>query len=411
MKKRRFSLALILVAAMLLPLTPSAVLPARAVTQAEIDALKSDASGLASQRKDIQKQLKAIQADKSKAQDKKKLLEQQINIIDQEIENLKAQVANYEQLIAEKEGDLAAAQTREREQYELFCKRIRYMEEKGETSYWAILFSSSDFSEMLDNFMMIEEIIQYDNGVMDSLTTLQGLIEEDKTELEGIRAGLKEAQEEQEAAEQELQAQEAEVDKLIKEISGQEAELQAMEEELRKAANAMDAEIKKKERELAEQIAKVVSESGFRWPLDAGKNTLTSLYGPRKDPFTGKAANHTGIDIPAAKGTPIYASKSGMVTTSTLGSGGYWSYGNYVVISHSDGTSTLYAHMNKRNVKEKQVVKQGDVIGYVGTTGRSTGNHLHFEIRKNGVRVDPIDYFPDKVLYYSSKNGTTKLEH
>lgn len=138
------------------------------------------------------------------------------------------------------------------------------------------------------------------------------------------------------------------------------------------------------------------SESGFLWPLP-GRYNLSSLFGSRKHPITGKANNHTGIDIPASSGTSILAAKSGVVTTSTYNN----SYGNYVVVSHSDGTSTLYAHMVRRNCSKGDTVSQGQVIGYVGTTGSSTGNHLHFEVRVNGSRVDPINYFTDLPLTIS----------
>ncbi|MCI8421955.1 MAG: peptidoglycan DD-metalloendopeptidase family protein [Lawsonibacter sp.] len=410
MQKKKFSfrwLALALTFALLLPLAPAAVPTASAVTQAEINALKSDANKLDQQKKDIQSQLKAVQADKDKAQDQKELLEQQIGIINQAIRNLQNQISMYEELIAEKEAELAEAQAREEEQYELFCQRIRFMEEAGETSYWSILFSSKDFSDLLDNFIMVEEIIQYDNGIMDSLMALQAAIEERKTSLKETKAELDAAKAEQEAAKSELKAQEAEVDRLIAEISAKEGELQAAEAALRKAANAMDAEIKRLEREMAAQISQVVSESGFMWPLKSSINTLSSLYGSRKDPINGSASNHTGIDIPAASGTPIYAAKSGVVTTSKQAG----SYGNHVVVSHSDGTSTLYAHMSRRNATVGQTVKQGDVIGYVGTTGRSTGNHLHFEIRINGNRTDPLNYFKDKTLYYKSGGKTVVLPH
>ena len=138
------------------------------------------------------------------------------------------------------------------------------------------------------------------------------------------------------------------------------------------------------------------SESSFLWPLP-GRYNLSSLYGSRKHPVTGKANNHTGIDVPAPSGTPIQACKSGVVTTSTYNN----SYGNYVVVSHSDGTSTLYAHMSRRNASKGQTVSQGQVIGYVGTTGSSTGNHLHLEIRVNGSRRDPINYFQSLPLTIS----------
>ncbi len=399
-------LSVLLILAVLLPLNPAVVLPVSAVTQEEIDRLKSGASNLAGQKKELQEQLKAIQADKSQAQQKKNLLEKQINVIEDEIQNLNEQIQKYEELIAGKEQELAETEEKERVQYQLFCQRIRVMEEDGQASYWSILFSSSDFSDLLDNFMMIEEIIEYDNGIMDNLLALHKQIETEKADLEQDQANLESAKKEQESAQKELETQESEVDKLIQEISGKETEAAAAIQKLEADAKAMDAEIKRKEKELAAQIANVPSESGFLWPL-TNYNTLSSLFGSRIHPVTGKPNNHTGIDIPAPKGTPILASKSGVVVTSAY----HNSYGNYVVVGHSDGTSTLYAHMSKRNVSEGQTVKQGAVVGYVGTTGSSTGNHLHFEVRVNGNRVDPVNYFKDKTLYVTYLGHKVLLEH
>lgn len=386
-----------LVALMVLPVLPDAVvLPASAVTQAEINQMKEDAAALKKQRAELQKQLKAIQADKSKALDQKALLEQQINATQAEINNIAAQITQYDQLIAQKETELAATEEKERAQYELFCKRVREMEEQGEVSYWSILFSSDGFSDLLDNAMMVEEIMDYDNQVMNELIAIREQIEADKTALETARQEQKDAKAEQEAAKAELKSQQAQVDALIAEISGQESQVKAAEAKLQAAANAADAEIRAAEKELASQIANVPSESGFLWPLP-GRYNLSSLYGSRKHPVTGKANNHTGIDVPAPSGTPIQACKSGVVTTSTYNN----SYGNYVVVSHSDGTSTLYAHMSRRNASKGQTVSQGQVIGYVGTTGSSTGNHLHLEIRVNGSRRDPINYFQSLPLTIS----------
>ena len=402
---RRF-LGLALILAMALPLTgPGLVVDVSAVTQEEIDALKNKSSGLAAQKAEIQNRLKEVQADKNAALQRKQLLESQISLLRQEIDSTNELIAMYDRLIAEKTAELEQAETEEAAQFDLFCRQMRLMEEQGETSYWGILFSSSDFAELLDNYMMVEEIIEYDNRVIDGLVALQERVASD-------RAGLETAQAEQEevkaglvAAQNELKAQEAEADKVIAEIKGQEDQLKSMEAELQKAAAELDAQIKAKEREFAAQIANVPSESGFLWPLSSGYNVLTSLFGPRPHPVTGKPNNHTGIDISAPKNTKIYAAKSGVVTTSTYNS----SYGEYVVVSHSDSTSTLYAHMTTRNVREGQTVKQGDVVGYVGSTGSSTGNHLHFEVRVNNARQDPVNYFKDKALYARSDGMTLPL--
>ena len=133
------------------------------------------------------------------------------------------------------------------------------------------------------------------------------------------------------------------------------------------------------------------------WPLTNYKN-LSSLFAGRKDPFTGKPATHSGIDVPAPKGTPVLAAKSGVVITSAYNSGGY---GNYVVVSHGNGNTTLYAHLSARSVKEGDTVKQGQVVGKVGSTGRSTGNHLHYEIRVNNARIDPVTKYTG--LTYKNK--------
>ena len=382
------------VAVSLLPET--VVVPASAVTQAEIDAMREEADDLKSQQKEIQAKLDALEADQANAMERKTLLEQQINATQAEINTIAAQIAKYDELIAQKQEELSQAEAEEQAQYELFCERVRYMEEQGEVSYWSILFSSKDFADLLDNAMMVEEIMDYDNQVMDQLIALREQIEQDKAELETARQEQQDAKAEQEAAQANLQAQESEVDALLSQISNQEDELEAREAQLRAASDAATAEIAAAERELAAQIANVPSESGFLWPLP-GRYNLSSLFGSRKHPITGKANNHTGIDIPASSGTSILAAKSGVVTTSTYNN----SYGNYVVVSHSDGTSTLYAHMVRRNCSKGDTVSQGQVIGYVGTTGSSTGNHLHFEVRVNGSRVDPINYFTDLPLTIS----------
>ncbi len=406
----RRAVVLLLALVMFLPLTgPGMVLETSAVTQAEIDALKGNAGKLAEQKKDIQAQLKAVQADKSNALKKKELLEDQIDLIRQEIANINEQIAMYDQLIAEKTVELERAEADEKAQFDLFCQRMRHMEEQGETSYWSILFASGDFSELLDNYMMIEEIIQYDNQVIDSLVSLQEKVTNDRTALEEAQSEQEEAKARQMAAQDELKAQEDEVDKLITEISAQEDLLEEMEEELNKAAKALDAQIKAKEREYAAQVANVPSESGYLWPLPGGYNTISSLAGGRIHPVTGKPGNHAGIDIPAPSGTNIYAAKSGVVIHAAKGTGSSWSYGNYVIVSHSDGTSTLYAHMSRIGCKEGQTVKQGDVVGYVGTTGRSTGNHLHFEVRSGSTRKDPVNYFKDKSLYVQSRGKKVAL--
>ena len=396
MKRRAIpaiSLALVVLfsASFLLALPGAVSMPASAVTQAEIDALKESAGELEQQQKEIQAQLNAIAADKDEALEQKSLLEQQINVIQSEINNIDAQIAKYDELISQKEDELAQLEQQEAEQYQLFCERVRYMEEEGEVSYWAILFNAEDFSDMLDRFMMVEEIMAYDNAIMDELLATQAQIEQEKAELEEARTAQEEARQKQADAKARLKSQQAEVDALISQISSQEDELEAMEAKLQAAAKAMDNEIARKERELQAQLAAqgvtVVSEKGFKWPSYA--TTITSLFGSRTHPVTGRPRCPFRRQRRYPLQCGCWAAKSGVVLTSTYNS----SYGNYVVISHANGESTLYAHMSKRLVSEGDKVTQGQTIGLVGTTGSSTGNHLHFEVRLNGQRQDPLNYF------------------
>ena len=393
-------LAALMALLMLLPILANIfVSPSYAVTQGEIDSLKGDAKDLKAQQQELKEQLKEIAADKNKALERKKNLENQIYAVEQEIANIAAQIEKYNELIAQKEEELAQSEREQQEQYELFCQRVRLMEEQGEVSYWSILFSSSDFADLLDRFMMVEEIIDYDNAVMERLIAMQKKIEADKASLEQSRREQEEAKAEEEAAKAELQSLKKDVEKTLAEIQDKEEEVKKAEQELQNAAAKMDAEIRRKEAQLAAQLAAannpIVSESGFQWPLP-GRYRLSSLFAGRVHPITGKYHHHTGIDIPAPGGTPILAAKSGVVLTSERGS----SYGNYVVISHGGGQTTLYAHMSSRAVSEGQTVKQGQTIGYVGSTGSSTGNHLHLEVRINGTRKDPQAYFPDIKFSY-----------
>lgn len=397
------------------------------VTQEQIDALKDKSDDIASQRKKLQEQIAEAKKDKNAAMEQKKLIEQEINLVEDNILNLSTQIETYNQIISQREELLIQTQEAEAEQYELFCQRVRYMEEHGQDSYWAVLFQATSFSDLLDRFTMVEEIIEYDNSVMEHLTDIRDKINLTKTELEDARADLDGAKAREMAEKEELKIQRLEVEALIKTISAQESELQKAEDHLRSAASEMDGEITKKEQDLkayqewlkAQQGASssdsgnsgggITSAQGFLWPISPSVrnyNYLSSFFGSRRHPITNRAENHTGVDIPVAGGTPIFASKSGVITIS----GYHWSYGNYVVVSHTDGYSTLYAHMSKRAAKEGQVVEQGQVIGYVGTTGSSTGNHLHFEVRINGARKDPLLYFKGSTLYAYSGGKTVAVD-
>ena len=390
-------LALLMAVLMVLPMVTMVLQTAGAATQeelqAQIDEGKSQVADLNDQIDALGDQLSSIQSDKNKALEQKSLLEQQINALNASISSVSATIAQYDQLIAEKETEVAETQAKEEEQYALFCKRVRVMEEMGTVSYWDILFGASNFSDLLDRATMVSEIMDYDNKIMDELAATRKALQAQQESLEASRADQQAQKDELESQKSTLNAKKTEVDQLIESIKADEAKLEQAEAALKAEADRIDAEIVQRQKELQALIAagqiSFDPGSGWQWPVP-GYYTITSIFGPRSHPITGRPGNHTGTDIAAPGGTKILSARGGVVTISTYNS----SYGNYVVVQHDNGISTLYAHMNSRAVSEGDVVSQGQVLGYVGTTGSSTGNHLHLEFRVNGSRTDALDYYP-----------------
>ena len=397
--KRKHPKLRLLCGILILALFTSAASQAGAVTQSEIDALKKEQQESQAKQQQLKEQLAGVKEDQAAAQQKRQILAQQLDAINAEIANIDAQIAYYDGEIALKEVERGEAEKREAEQYELFCQRVRMMEEQGTVSYWSILFNAGSFSDLLDRIADVDAVMAYDNKIMDQLIATRQELERLQGELESARAEEQEAREQQEAKKAEQQAKVAEAQKLLDQINADVAEVNRQMEAEDAAAASLQAEITRKQKQLEEErkqqnVTLPPTGSGYQWPLPAGNLTLTSAFGYRMHPIDLVPHSHTGIDVSAAGGTPIYAAKGGQVIMSEYGSGVNWSYGNFVVIDHGDGTTTLYAHMSSRAVSEGQLVTQGQTIGYVGNTGNSKGNHLHFEVRVNGQRVDPEGCFP-----------------
>ena len=397
--KRKHPKLRLLCGILILALFTSAASQAGAVTQSEIDALKKEQQESQAKQQQLKEQLAGVKEDQAGAQQKRQILAQQLDAINAEIANIDAQIAYYDGEIALKEVERGEAEKREAEQYELFCQRVRMMEEQGTVSYWSILFNAGSFSDLLDRIADVDAVMAYDNKIMDQLIATRQELERLQGELESARAEEQAAREQQEAKKAEQQAKVAEAQKLLDQINADVAEVNRQLEAEDAAAASLQAEITRKQKQLEEErkqqnVTLPPTGSGYQWPLPAGNLTLTSAFGYRMHPIDLVPHSHTGIDVSAAGGTPIYAAKGGQVIMSEYGSGVNWSYGNFVVIDHGDGTTTLYAHMSSRAVSEGQLVTQGQTIGYVGNTGNSKGNHLHFEVRVNGQRVDPEGCFP-----------------
>ena len=380
----------ILCLALMLCMIGSSVPVAQAkVTQAEIDSLKGDAKDLQSEMKKLENKLSELKNDRSAVVKKKNVLDEKISTTSQQITNMETQINLYTQLIAEAEAELADAEAREEAQYELFCERVRAMEEKGEANYWSFLFGADSFSELLGRLDIVNQIMDYDQGVIADLKSLQADIAEKKAGLETNKADSETTKAELEAAKASLDSQRSEANALIAEIRADEASYADAIDELEREEEEILAEIVRKSKELAAQqsAGQKSNPGGYIWPVDS--RYITSTVGGRNSPGGIGSTNHKGTDIGrVGYNSKIYAAKDGTVIVSQYSS----SYGNYVAISHGSGNTTLYAHMSSRKVSVGQVVKQGDVIGITGSTGNSTGPHLHFEITENGVRVNPLSH-------------------
>lgn len=435
--------ALLLACALALGCLPRA----QAASRSAIESLQSRQASLTVQKAELQKKLDGIRSSQGQALNKKNLVEQQLNVLKQQIQVSENLLAQYARQITEKEAELEQAKAKEAEYQAEFEQRVRAMEERGNVSYWSVLFQASDFSDLLDRIDMIGEIMDADDQVLDQLAEARQAVVQAKADLEASRQGQQETLAQQQSQQAQLQAQQAEVDQLIQEIATQGdvyakqiEKLEATQDDVAQqiaeaeaiyqkqlAAEKAAAEKAAAEKAAAEQAAKAAqaaaqkaaqqqkqqssgssasgsssssgsqssqttaSASGFLWPI-ASSHRVTSPFGWRTHPITGRQHLHGGIDIAAPNGTPIMASKAGVVVISQYGS----SYGNYVVISHPDGTRTLYAHMSQRNVSAGDTVRQGQTVGLVGSTGSSTGNHLHFETwtgSSSSSRVNPMQFF------------------
>ena len=393
-KKKRFARTLRLLTALLcaVALTTAELSPVLAVTWDDINKLKGESSELAGQKKEVQAKLDQLATDKSQAMARKANLDQQIATTSAQIANVEAQIAQYAALIAQTEEELADAEAREEAQYELFCRRVRAMEKRGTVSYWSVLFKADSFTDLLGRLDIINEIMASDQKVIDDLQALQVEIAETKASLETSKAEEEAAKAELVSRKKELNDQRTAANKVIQELAANESETEAALDDMEAEAAAIQAEITRLTRQWEqEQAAKGGSTQsnpgGYIWPVDS--RYITSTVGGRASPGGIGSTNHKGTDIGRVGYTSsVYAAKAGTVIVAQYSS----SYGNYVVVAHGSGNTTLYAHMSSIKVSVNQYVAQGAVLGITGSTGNSTGPHLHFEVTENGVRVNPLSH-------------------
>ena len=328
---------------------------------------------------DTKKKAEELESKKKAAENEKTSLADQLKKLTGEMEETKKKISAKEDEITNKEEELILAKADENEQYESMKKRIRYMYENGNTGFVEILCSSKSIGELLNNAEYISRISGYDRNM---LVEFQKVV----TNVENQEAELKKEYKELQTMQDNLITKQDSVNELIK---NKQSEIQSLTSELGDTKNklaqleaaAAEAERKQKEAAAAAAAAKKAQAA-------AKKNTSSSGFGYRTQPIAGASTNHKGIDFAAATGTPIYAAAAGTV----ISAGYAGNAGNLLVISHGNGLLTYYMHCNAIYVSAGQKVSRGQNVAAVGTTGNSTGPHLHFQVMLNGTPVNPANY-------------------
>ena len=432
-RKRFVSILAGLMAALMILTLILSLLPTRA-SAASSSEIRKQINELKEQKKEIQAQIEDLkdqyQENENEIADivaRKNIIDQEIGLLHAQITNITEQISAFSVLVADKQDELDNAQTRF-EQMNEDCKvRIRAMEEEGSLTYWEVLFKATSFSNLLDRLNMVEEIAASDIRRLQELSDAADAVEVSrqelalekeeldatKAELDATQAQLDEKREEADALIQELLSHAEELDELREQKEKEDEELMAQIAEMEQAYN------RAKEEEWLAYIATATTaapttqpgggDGGIDFGNGGGSNNsggnnnagstswirpcsyvkVTSPYGFREQPTAGASRFHQGIDLGAPAGTTIVASRAGTVTSAGYSN----SLGWYVTINHGDGFSSMYGHMlGPAYVSSGSYVSQGQSIGGVGSTGISTGNHLHFAILYNGAYQNPAAY-------------------
>lgn len=396
----------------------------------ELGALEQQIEDLESKKADIQAQIKKLQSNVADQQNRmdaavaeKNALDQEVFLLHEQANAINEQVSAYNLLIADKQVALEAAQARLSQLQDQHKDRIRAMEKNGGMSYWSVLFQAASFSEMLDQMRMIAQINQVDRQCLQELEAASREVAETTQALTEERAAVEEKRQELLKTDEQLQKKRQKADAAMAELLAMGNEYKSMIDEAESDMDGVLSEISKKQDEydkaayeqwLSTSVPETepptqpkpepkptdpkpepkptdppkpsVPSSGWVVPVDYVY--ISSPFGTRFHPIDNVWRTHYGVDLAAYQGNPIYATRSGVVSTAAYGS----SAGYHVYINHGDGFTSIYMHMTHYIVSPGQYVEAGQVIGYCGSTGASTGPHLHFGLTLNGQYVDPADY-------------------
>lgn len=414
MKNKKIKRALVTLMSLVMVFT---MLPtsAFAVTQSEIDQLKKERDSITANRREKQEVVDSLESEHASIMERKLAMDERNMYTIEQMELNAEEIALYDEMIATKSDELDAALKLENEQLERYRERVRAMEENGNYGFLALVLNATSLGELLTVVDDIGEIMESDRQLEEEYIAARENTEAVKQEYEEYKAEIEEKQAALREEQVQLEKDIEEATNVMRELEGDIENRQEEIDAIAAAEDAANAEIdrlvaelqrqrEEEERRKQEEAAAAgggnsggggggggtpINPTGsFIWPTTS--TVITSPYGQRVHPVTGQVGKmHTGVDIGAGAGEPIYAADSGNIILAGVNGG----YGNCVMIDHGNGYVTLYGHMSSIAVSKGQSVSQGDIVGYVGSTGISTGPHLHFEVRQNGGTVNPMSFF------------------
>ncbi len=427
MKKNKITvLAMAVLTAFSLSLPTPAEAASSGEIRSQINALKEEKEAIQEKIAEVQEQYEENEDEIANIISQKNVIDQEIQLLYEQVSNINEQIAAFNILIADKQDELDNAESNYTELSEANKSRIRTMEEEGEVSYWEVIFKANSFTDLLDRINMVAEIAEADKKHLQELSDAADAVELAQSELETEKADLETTKLELDATEVELDAKRLEADALIQELLEKADDLEALEAEFEAQEQAFLEEIAAKEIEydaakqaeweayMATYVAPTTqpttsatnnsgttsssgtttssgttssAASNATWLVPCSYTSITSPFGYRTAPTTGASTYHQGVDLDTGTGWAVVATRAGIAYTA-YGSAA----GNYVTVDHQDGFKSIYMHLSGFSVSNGTVVSAGQQIGLTGSTGVSTGDHLHFGISYNGVYVNPCLY-------------------